>query len=123
MGGIGLQLGTYLPRVLVALGHLVGLVVAIILVVRKKGTAAVLALVAFIVLLLLDIGAVLRMAFLDRRLAGLIDSPQGMQWAFGGLSCCCGILDLVAIICLVVALWKGMGPADTEVEEESAASE
>jgi hypothetical protein len=118
MEGFVLRFGNYIPWALAALAHLAGVVVAIILLVRKKGTAAVLALIAFVLLLLLDVGRILQLAASVRMVRLFTQAPRALPWAQAGLGCCCGVLDLAAIICLVIALWKGAGPGGDEAEEE-----
>lgn len=97
----------YILQAAFTLAHLAGLVVAIILLVRHKGTAAILATIAFALLFIQDIGTIARMAFLDdlvfRQMA-----PRALRWATGGLNCCCGVLDLAGIICLIVAIWQAV---------------
>lgn len=123
-----LYTGTYIARTLLIVAHLAGLVVAIMLLVRKKGTAAVLAAVAFGLLILLDIGYILDLAFLREALGRAIRSARGLAWATGGLNCCCGLFDLIAVGCLIAALWIGLGgpkakeeaPPEEEIEESPA---
>lgn len=98
---------TYVMKAIMILAHLVGLVIGIILLARKKGTAAILATVAFGLLFLLDIGGVLRMAFLNDQIARAV-AARNVEWAMGGLNCCCGIFDLGAIVCLIIALWQAL---------------
>ncbi len=110
----------YVVTGLMVLAHLAGLVVAIILLVRKKGVAATLATIAFVLLLLLDVGWILRTASLDDRIWQAL-TFRTIPWAIGGLNCCCGLFDLGAIVCLIIALWRGIsGPAAGEAEEEIA---
>jgi len=119
----------YIARILVILAHLVGLVVAIILLSRKKGTATVLATVAFALLVLLDIGQIAEMAFLRRLLSQAVRSARTIPWLTGGLNCCCSLLDLGGIGCLIAALWHALGgpkageEAEVEIEEEAASEE
>jgi len=122
MTGVGNQLWFYLPRILVALAHLAGLVVAILLLTRKKGTPAVLALIAFALLLLLDVGSVARATFLDARLFRQL-GPRTIPLVQGGLGCCCGGIDLIAVVLLVVALWQGLSSRAGDEPEETAQSE
>lgn len=119
----GLPTLEYAVRVLMALAHIVGLVIAIMLLVRKRGTPAFLALVAFALLVLLDVGGIIQIAFLRQAVARLIRSPRGLSWALGGLNCCCGLLDLIAVGCLIAALWLGLGPKAAEGLSEGAAEE
>jgi len=119
------RFGMSLPLLLALLAHLAGLVVAIILLTRKKGTPALLALIAFGLLFLLDIGGLLRITVLDAQLNRALGARM-LPWAFGGLGCCCGLLDLAAIVCLIIALWQGlsgMGATEATEEEEAPAQE
>jgi hypothetical protein len=104
-----------IPRVVALLAYLVGLVVAIILLVRAKGTAAILAVIGFGLLVLIGIGQiVLSLPPVSRELYRAV-------WSVWVLNCCCSILDLGAIVCLIVAIWQavsGMGAGD--VAEEAA---
>lgn len=98
----------YIMQAVLILTHLAGLVVSIILLAKKKGTPAILATAAFGLLFLLDIGHILRASFLDRALFDAIRSASGIGWASGGLTCCCGIFDLAAIVCLIIAIWQAL---------------
>jgi hypothetical protein len=96
---------TLLPALPVLLTHLVGMVVAIILLVRQQGkrTAGLLALIGFALLVILDLvsfaqGGLIR--FLSRRTA------TGVRLAHISVACCCNILDMAAIACLIVAIWQ-----------------
>ncbi len=102
----------YIPLVVSILAHLAGLIVAIILLVKHKGTAAILATVAFALLFIQDIGAIVRLAFLNDLLFRQM-APRALRWVTGGLNCCCSLLDLAGIICLIVALWQAVvGPKE-----------
>ncbi len=114
----------YISFALMILAHLVGLVVAIILLARKKGLPAVLATVAFALLFLLDIGRIINVAFLRRVLLQAVQSPRAIPWVSGSLDCCCGIFDLAAVILLIVALWQALvKPASGEGLEEEVEDE
>jgi hypothetical protein len=118
-GGTGVTIG-YIVRGILLLAHLIGLVLAIILVVRKKGLAAILAAVAFALLFLLDGGILVRMAT-GAALIRAVDNPSTYRWIGTGLDCCCGMLDLIAVICLIIAIFKGIGAkAAGSVAEEGA---
>lgn len=82
--------------------------VAVILLVRRKGTAPILATAAFALLVLLDAAQMVQTALLPA-IARQIRAPRALPWIGGGATCCCGFLDLVAWGCLIAALWMGMG--------------
>ncbi len=104
-----------LIRVLLTLAHLAGLVVAVFLLVRRKGTAPILATAAFALLVLLDAGGIVQM-YLMPALARQVRAPRALPWLGGGLNCCCGFWDLVAWGCLIAAIWMGMGRPETGPE-------
>jgi hypothetical protein len=95
-------------RIALIVAHLAGLVVAVILLVRRKGTAPILATVAFGLLVLLDAARIVQTALLPA-LSRQIRAPRTLLWIGGGMTCCCGLLDLVAWGCLIAAIWMGMG--------------
>jgi hypothetical protein len=98
-----LEFLNYLYWIVFALAHLGCLVVAVILLLKVKGTPAILATVAFALLFIQDLGWVLRRWFLDgaiRRLMGF--GPWAMN------SCCCGLFQLAAFVCLIVAIWQAV---------------
>jgi hypothetical protein len=106
---------TYILHVAFILAHLAGLVVAIILLVKHKGTAAILATVAFALLFIQDIGAVARLAFLDDLIFRQA-AANTVRWVVGGFNCCCGFLDLAAIVCLIIAVWQAVSGAAPKQE-------
>jgi hypothetical protein len=89
--------------ILLGLGYLAGLVISIILLVRSKARAAILAAVAFALLLLKHLFAspITRLAY--EALHGQIAGTS--VWGF---NCCCGILQLAAVVCLVIAIQQGI---------------
>jgi len=98
-----------LPRIPFILAYLAGLIVAIILAARYKSRAAILALVGFAVLFVMSLvgfGRAPLVAALARR-AG----PRGMVTAATGVNCCCGAIDVLALVCLIVALWQAVSGA------------
>ena len=102
-----------LPTLLV---HLAGVVVAIILLVRHKGTPAILALIGFAVLLLLNL-----VSFGRTPLVGAIARQGGMQRVAAvstGVGCCCSVIDVAAIVCLIVAIWQAVTGSSAKVEQE-----
>jgi hypothetical protein len=102
-------------RIALIVAHLAGLVVAVILLVRRKGTAPILATAAFGLLVLLDAAQIVQTALLPA-IARQIRAPRVLPWIGGSMTCCCGLLDLVAWGCLIAAIWVGLGG---EVKGES----
>jgi hypothetical protein len=105
---------TLVPYILALLVHLAGLVVAIILLVRVKGTAAILATAGFALLTVISIGLI------------LVNIPAiGMQlyqagvWSLWVLNCCCGLFEIGAIVCLIIALWQAL--SGTALKQEGGA--
>jgi hypothetical protein len=106
---------TILPVLPILLAHLAGIVVAVILLVRHGGTPAILALIGFGVLFVADLAG-----FAGGPLVGLLAS-QTRQFLIAnvGVGCCCSVLDVVAIVCLIVAIWQAVsGAAAGETVEE-----
>jgi hypothetical protein len=107
-----------IPYVAAMLAYLAGLVVAIFLVVRAKGRAAILAAVGFALLTLVSIGQiVLALPSVSREFyrVGL--------WLVWVLNCCCSIFDIAAIACLIVAIWQAMsGTGSQDVAQEAVES-
>lgn len=104
------------PYVAALLAYLAGLVVAIILLIRVKGTASILAVVSFALLALISVGQIV-----------LALPPVSRQffrvgpWSVWFLNCCCGIFDVAAIVCLVVAIWQAVSSTGTgETAKETA---
>ncbi|MBC7227060.1 MAG: hypothetical protein H5T61_07485 [Thermoflexales bacterium] len=117
-----------LIRILLILAHLAGLVVAVLLLVRRKGRAPVLATAAFALLVILDAARIVETALIPA-IARQIRAPRVLPWIGGGTTCCCGFLDLVAWGCLIAAIWMGMSQPEpaheipgTEEEATSAQS-
>jgi hypothetical protein len=99
--------------------HLVGIVVAIILLVRRRSTPAILALIGFGVLFVVNLASLGR-----GPLTGLLARQMRVNqyWiSNAGVGCCCSIFDVAAIICLIVAIWQAVsatgGEEVAEVEE------
>ena len=107
-----LRYSAVIPFAVTLLVHLAGLVVAIILLVRVKGTPAILATVAFGLLLIQDVGMIMRITFLDQYIVRQMGFGQmgfrTISWAMGGLGCCCSFFNLAAFVCLIVALWQAL---------------
>lgn len=104
-----------LIRILLILAHLAGLVVAVLLLVRRKGTAPILATAAFALLVILDAARIVETALLPA-IARQMRTLRALPWLGGGTTCCCGLLDLVAWGCLIAALWLGIGQPAAEHE-------
>ncbi len=97
---------TVLPMLPILLAHLAGVVAAIILLTRRGGTPAILALVGFGVSLILDLAS-----FGRSPLVGFLGRQVGMRRFVAvstGVGCCCGLLDLIAVVCLIVAIWQAV---------------
>ena len=111
----------YVNLAVFTIAHLAGLVVAIILLLKVKGTPAILATVAFGLLFIQDIGSIMRSAFLDRLIIRQMVAGRTL-WALNSLGCCCGALNLIATVCLIIAVWQAVSAtaAEETVEEEVA---
>ncbi len=102
MSGTGFVVNV-LPVIPVLLAHLAGVVVAIVLLVRqdRKPASAVLALVGFGLLLALDVTNFARGPVIGQLLhRTAVDDRVGVA----GVRCCCGIFDVAAAVCLIVAI-------------------
>ncbi len=104
----------YIPRVILTLAHLAGLIVAIMLLMRKKGTPAILATVAFGLAFVMDIGQMLQNLAIAPMLFRQLGYDSG-TYALFGLNCCCGLFDLIAVACLIVALWQALAHKEEPV--------
>lgn len=104
-------------HVVALLMHLAGLVVAIFLLVRAKGRAAILAAVGFALLVLISIGQIaLTLPPVSREFYRV-----GGQWSVWVYNCCCSIFDIAAIVCLIVAIWQAvLGTGAHDVAQEAA---
>lgn len=92
-----------LPAIPVLLAHLGGVVAAVILLVRqeKRNTPALLALIGFGLLVVLDLANLARgplIRLLSHRAA------VGARLTVAGVGCCCSIVDVAGIVCLIVAI-------------------
>jgi len=101
---------TILPVLPILLVHLAGLVVAIILLVRRGGTPAILASIGFGVLFIVDLanlgrGPLVRLLTEQARQFVIVNTSAG---------CCCSIFDVTAVVCLIVALWQAVSGTGTE---------
>ena len=91
--------------------HLVGLILAIVLLVKYKGTPAILATVAFGLAVIGDVGQLLRTTFLQQFIIRNLARTTDPRTAFGvsnGFACCCNILSVIGIVCLIIALWQAI---------------
>jgi hypothetical protein len=117
------------PFAVTLLVHLAGLIVAIILLGKAKSTPAILSTVAFGLLLIQDVGTIMRVTFLDQYIVRQMPfSFRTISWAMGGLGCCCSLFNLVAFVCLIIALWQALSgqtveEAETPTLEEEPATE
>jgi hypothetical protein len=98
-----LVFATLVPYILALLVHLAGLVVAIILLIRIKGTAAILATVGFALLTVISLGLIV--VNIPAVAAQLF---QAGVWSLWVSNCCCGLLEVGAIVCLIIALWQAL---------------
>ena len=101
-----------LPRLPILLVHLAGVVAAIVLLVRRRGTPAILSLVGFGLLFIMDL-----VSFAGPWLINLL-VRQGMthqlMFANAGMSCCCNTIDMLALVCLIVAIWQAVSVGASE---------
>lgn len=110
-----LEYALIVPYAAALLAHLAGLVVAIILLIRVKGTPAILALVGFALLALFDIAQIiLGLPFVTESITSDTDI---WMWF---LKCCCSIFDVAAVACLIVAIWQAVSATGGEMAEEVA---
>jgi len=106
-----------LPTLPVLLAYLAGVVVAVILVVRHRSTPAILALVGFGVLFLVAL------AGLGHRPLSRLVAMRGGMGRFGvdaGVGCCCSVFDVIAVVCLIVAMWQAVSGGGAGVGEGSS---
>jgi hypothetical protein len=96
--------------VLFALAYLAGLVLAIILAVRAKAKAATLAAIAFGLLLVKHLAAWWFSIPIYNLVYDVIEGSFA-NWVVSGLDCCCGVLQLAAVVCLVIAVWQAVSPS------------
>lgn len=96
-----------LPMLPIILAYLSGAVVALVLALRYRSLPAVLALIGFAIFTAMALFNMLFRApmieFLVRR--GPFRDPIA---AHAGLGCCCSVLDVMAVVLLVVALWQAV---------------
>jgi len=102
-----------LPAIPALLAHLAGVVAAVVLLVRqeRRSVPAILALVGFGLLLLLDVANLARgplINLITDRTAG------GIRLAVVSVGCCCSVFDMIASVCLIVAIWQALTSAAGE---------
>jgi hypothetical protein len=108
-----------LPAIPLVLVHLAGVVVAIALLVRQKGEPmpAVLALMGFGLLFLLDLANFARgplINFVIHRVAQGVRLNPGPRSVVPSVGCCCSIFEVVAGTCLIIAIWQAMSDGKRE---------
>jgi len=104
---------TVLPVLPILLVHLAGVVVAIILLTRRGGTPAILALVGFGVSLILDLAS-----FGRAPLTGFLARQVGVRQFLlvnTSVGCCCSVFNVLAVVCLIVAIWQAVSAAAERV--------
>ncbi len=104
-----------LPSLPILLAHLAGVVVAIVLLVRRRSAAAILALIGFGLLFIMDLAD-----FGRGPLVGLLTGRMGINqfWAVSAtIGCCCSIFDVAAVVCLIVAIWQAVSAITGEEAE------
>ena len=104
-----------LPALPILIVHLAGLVVAIILVIRHKSTPAILALVGFALRFILDLTNFGRSSLI-RLLADQMGMRQFLA-ANTGIGCCCSVIDVIAFVCIIIALWQAVSGAAQAAEQ------
>jgi hypothetical protein len=111
-----------LPLLPALLAHLVGVVVAIILLARveRSRTPALFSLLGFALLSILDLANVARgplIRLLSHR------TVSGIRLASVGVGCCYSFFDVVAVACLIIAIWQAMSGSGTKEAVSEPASE
>ncbi len=106
MGIAGIGWASIVPQLLYVFVYLAGLIVAIILAVRSKSTAGILAVIAFALLFVMSL-----LSFARGPLIGALGGREinAFVWSTAGVGCCCGLLDVAAVVLLIIALWKAIG--------------
>lgn len=95
----------------VYLALLAGTIAAIVMLVRHRSLPAGLALAGFGGLFLLRILSQVWDRFLIRRLMprGIPGVPfEGMMWVQPISGCCCNVVGALAVVCLLIGLWKAV---------------
>ena len=96
-----------LPSIPILAAHLAGVVAAALLLARQRERSipAVLALIGFGVLLILDVARLAQGPLINlivHRTAG------GVRLAVAGVNCFCSIFDAAATVCLIIAMWQAL---------------
>ncbi len=108
-----------LPVLPVLFVYLVGIVATIVLLLRRKSTPAILALVGF------GLGFLIRLAQFGRAplIQALVEGVGYSQYLQmnAAMGCCCSLFDVIALTALIVAIWRAVSvegtseaPAETE---------
>ena len=108
-----------IPALPLLLVHLVGVIVAVILLVRHRSTPAILATIGFVVLLVWHLST-FGTEPMARMLIEAGVRPAGV--AITTVGCCCSVLNVIAVVCLIIAIWQAVTGAtgrdeDKETEE------
>ncbi|HDQ72462.1 MAG TPA: hypothetical protein ENN19_10240 [Chloroflexi bacterium] len=108
-----------LPVLPVLLVYLVGIVATIILLLRRRSTPTILALVGF------GLGFLIRLAQFGRvpliqALAWVLGMDVDSQYINATLGCCCSLFDVIALTSLIVAIWQALSVAGTAAEPGGA---
>lgn len=104
-----------LPAIPLLLVHLAGVVVAIILVVRleERRLPAVLALIGFGLLFLLDLANFGRGPLITYYVQSP-RAPLAPSFVDASVGCCCSIFEVVATTFLIVSIWQAVSSASVE---------
>lgn len=108
-----------IPMLPIILAYLAGAIVALVLALRYRSLPAALAMIGFAIFTAMALFNMLFRAPLIEFLV-LMGPFRDPIAAHAGLGCCCSILDVVAVMLLVIALWQavtGRGQADIDLEE------
>ena len=98
----------FINLAVLAIAHLAGVVVAVILLIKYKGTPAILATVAFGLSFIQDLVALLRTVFLNTAIMSAVGDFETAILANGILDCCCNILSVIGLVCLILAIWQAV---------------
>jgi hypothetical protein len=100
-----------LPAIPLLLVHLAGVVVAIILLVRqqKRRIPAVLALIGFGLLFVLDGANFARAPLIN---FASHQTGVGVRSVVTSVGCCCSVFDVAATTCLIIAIWQALSRAN-----------
>jgi hypothetical protein len=96
------------------LAHLAGLVASVVLLLRSKSRAAILAVVGFGLL------ALITMTQIVLGLPPVSRAVFRAAWVIWVLDCCCSVFEVAAVVCLIVGIWQavsGSGDAGKATQE------